>query len=140
MISRLQHKIEHLTSIKNDYYVFVKDVRDINDYVNDIFSNNINRTRETSNKFKSKSFRTIVDYVVKNYRKKSMFFEKIIKIENHLIIRFSIYIRQKIFNENCCFKCLKKEHRFTKNDASCKHQLIISKDETILKLTTIDIV
>ena len=122
----------------------MKNVRDINDYVNDIFSNNINKTRETNNKFKSKSFRTIVDYVVKNYRKKSIFFERIIKIENHSITQFLNYIRQKILNENRCFKCLKKEHRFTKDDASCKHQSIMSKemskDETILKLTTIDIV
>ena len=86
MISRLQHKIEHLTNIKNDYYVYVKNVQDINDYVNDILSNNINKSRETINKLKSKTFRVIAKYVVKDYRKESMSLERTIKIENHFII------------------------------------------------------
>ena len=107
MISRLQHKIKHLTSIKNNYYVFVKNVRDINNYVNDIFSNNVYKFRETNNKFKSKT-RIIVEYIVKNSRKKLISFEKTFKIENYSIIRFSTYIRQKIFNENRYFECLKK--------------------------------
>ena len=93
---------------KNNYYIFVKNVRDINDYMNDIFSNNINKSRETNNKFKSKNFKIIVEYVAKNYRKELIFLEKTIKIENYSIIRFSIYIRQKILNENCYFKYLKK--------------------------------
>ena len=114
MISRLQHKIEHLTNIKNDYYVYVKSVRDINDYVNDILSNNINRSREISNKFKSKISRVIARYVVKNYRKKSMSLERTIKIENHFITRFSTHIRQQILEEHRCFKCLKKNIALSK--------------------------
>lgn len=139
MTSRLQHKIEHLASIKNDYYVFVEGVRDINDYVDDISSDNVNRSREANNGSKSKA-RTIVGYVVKGYRKESISLERTTKIEGHSITRFSTYIRQKILNEGRCFKCLEKEHRSTEDDAPCKHQSIVGKDEAILKLAAIDIV
>ena len=139
MISRLQHKIEHLTNIKNNYYVYVKNVRDINDYMNDILSNNINKSRETNNKLKLKISRVIARYVVQNYRKESISFEKTIKIENHFITRFSTHIRQQILEKHRCFKCLKKEHRFIEDVAFCKHKSIINKKVTIIKLTTMNI-
>ena len=34
----------------------------------------------------------------------------------------------------------KKKHRFIENVASCKHKSIMSKEETIIKLTTMNIV
>lgn len=138
MSSKLQHKAAHLSSIKNDYYAFVEGVRDINDWVEDIPADSAHRPRETGNRSRQEAPRDTTGYAPRTYRKEAPP-ERTTKIGGHSITRFPPYIRQKILKEGRCFKCLGKGHRPTEDNAPCKHQPIVGKDEAIIKLAAMGI-
>ena len=88
IFAKLQYKITNLIDIKNNYYAFIKSVRNINNWVKNISLDNVNKIK---NKFKLKISRDIVEYIFKIYRKK-IFLDIITKIASYLITRFLAYI------------------------------------------------
>ena len=114
-------------------------INNLERYKNTRMSTDVTKTSIDSRRqrFKNRSRDKISTFAAQKQRYRS----RSVKRASYFIslIRFPKHIRDKIKKEKRCFKCLKKDHKFNDDDASCKNKKSIDKNDMIATLAQIEI-